>query len=87
MSDTVNGPLFGLEAARLGRDIVEQSIARDVALVRDRLAAVWTDPVIGVWLTSANAHLDGARPCDALALNERDAVMDAVRMEVVGGTR
>jgi hypothetical protein len=81
------GPLFGGDAARLGRDIVEQSVAHDVAAVRARLRELWTDPVIDVWLTSTNSHLDGARPIDVLALNGVETVMDAIDMEVAGGSR
>ena len=81
------GPLFGDDAARLGRDIVEQSIAHDIAAVRERLRELWTDPAIDVWLTSTNSHLDGARPIDVLALNGVETVMDAVEVEVAGGSR
>lgn len=80
------GPLFGDDAARLGRDIVETSVAHDAAVVRARLRELWTDPVIDVWLTSANSHLDGARPIDVLALNGVETVMGAIDMEVVGGS-
>lgn len=81
------GPLFGDDAARLGRDIVEQSVARDVAAVRARLRELWTEPVIDVWLTSPNSHLDGACPVDVLALNGMETVMDAIDVEVAGGAR
>ena len=81
------GPLFGDDAARLGRDIVEQSIAHDIAAVRERLRELWTDPAIDVWLTSTNSHLDGARPIDVLALNGVETVMDAREVEVAGGSR
>ncbi|QTV80467.1 antitoxin Xre/MbcA/ParS toxin-binding domain-containing protein [Microbacterium sp. NIBRBAC000506063] len=81
------GPLFGDDAARLGRDIVEQSVTHDVAAVRARLRELWTDPVIDVWLTSTNSHLDGTRPVDVLALRGVEAVMDAIDVEVAGGSR
>ncbi len=86
-STTGDGSLYGDDAARLGRDIVEKSIAHDVAAVRARLLELWTDPVIDVWLTSTNSHLDGARPIDVLALNGVDTVMDAIDVEVAGGSR
>ena len=84
---TGEGPLFGDDAARLRRDIVEQSIADDIAAVRARLRELWTDPAIDIWLTSANAHLDGVRPTDVLALNGIETVMEAVDIDVAGGSR
>ena len=79
------GPLFGDDAARLGRDIISTSVAHDVAAVRARLRGLWTDPVIDVWLTSANSHLGGARPIDVLALNGVETVMGAIDVETAGG--
>ena len=64
-----------------------QGVASDVEAVRERLSALWTDPAIEVWLTSANAHLDGARPTDVLALNGLETVMEAIDIEVAGGSR
>jgi len=88
MSDgDVDPPVFDRDSERLGRDIIEQNIARDVAVVRDRLSAAWTNPVIDVWLTSANAHLDGARPRDVLALDGLAGVIEAIDVEVAGGAR
>lgn len=80
-------PLFDDDAAQLGRDIVQKSLAHDVAAVRARLRELWTDPAIDVWLTSTNSHLDGARPIDVLALNGVETVMDAIDVEVAGGSR
>ena len=80
------GTLFGADAARLGRGIISTSVAHDVVAVRARLRELWTDPVIDVWLTSANSHLDGARPIDVLALNGVETVMDAIDVEVAGGS-
>ncbi|MEV8274320.1 antitoxin Xre/MbcA/ParS toxin-binding domain-containing protein [Microbacterium sp. NPDC077184] len=87
MSDGSGGVAFGHDAARLGRDLVAQGIASDVEAVRERLSILWTDPAIDVWLTSANAHLDGARPTDVLALNGLETVMEAIDIEVAGGSR
>ena len=87
MSDGSDGAVFGEDAARLGRDLVAQGVASDVEAVRERLSALWTDPAIDVWLTSANAHLDGARPTDVLALNGLETVMEAIDIEVAGGSR
>ena len=87
MSDGVDGPTLGHAAPRLGWDMAEPSIASDFAAVRSRLTAIWTDPVIDVWLKSANAHLDGARPCDVLIVNGPEAVLEAAAVEVAGGSR
>ncbi|MFH8252894.1 antitoxin Xre/MbcA/ParS toxin-binding domain-containing protein [Microbacterium sp. B2969] len=84
---TGESPLFGDDAARLGRTVIEESVAYDVAAVRARLRELWTDPAIDVWLTSTNSHLDGARPIDVLALTGVETVMDAIEVEVAGGSR
>ena len=84
MSDSSHGAAFGQDAVRLGRDLVSHGIASDVEAVRQRLVALWTIPAIDVWLTSANAHLDGARPIDVLALNGPGPVMEAIELEVAG---
>lgn len=87
MSDGSDGAMLGENAARLGRDLVAEAIASDVEAVRERLSVLWTDPAIDIWLTSANAHLDGVRPTDVLALNGIETVMEAVDIEVAGGSR
>ncbi len=87
MGDGSDGAVFGEDAARLGRNLVAQGIASDVEAVRERLSVLWTDPAIDVWLMSANANLDGARPADVLALNGLAAVMEAIEIEVAGGSR
>lgn len=87
MIDSSDGAVFGEDAARLGRDLVARGIAADVEAVRERLSVLWTGPAIDIWLTSANAHLDGARPTDVLALNGVEAVMAAIDIEVAGGSR
>lgn len=87
MTDSVSDPLHGEEAANFGRRLIDQATAQDRATVRDALREVWTDPVIDVWLTSANSFLDGARPVDVLALSGPEAVLEAVRQEVSGGYR
>lgn len=87
MSDGSDGAVFGEDAARLGRDLVAKGIASDIEAVRERLSVLWTDPAIEVWLTSANAHLDGARPIDVMALNGREPVMEAIDIEIAGGFR
>ncbi|HAS33273.1 antitoxin Xre/MbcA/ParS toxin-binding domain-containing protein [Microbacterium sp. UBA3394] len=87
MSDGSDEAASGQDAARLGRDLMAEAIASDVEAVRERLSALWTDPAIDVWLTSANAHLDGARPIDVLALGGLGPVIEAIEIEVVGGSR
>ncbi len=87
MIDSSDGAVFGQDAARLGRDLVAQGIASYAEAVRERLSALWTDPPIEVWLTSTNAHLDGARPLDVVALNGPGPVMEAIEIEVAGGFR
>jgi len=87
MADGSDGAVSGEDAARIGRDLVARGIAADVEAVRERLSVLWTDPAIDVWLTSANAHLDGARPTDVLALNGVESVMEAIDIEVAGGSR
>lgn len=87
MSDSSAGAVFSQDAAQLGRRLVAQGIASDVETVRKRLSALWTDPAIDVWLTSANAHLDGARPADVLALKGLEPVLEAIEIEVAGGSR
>lgn len=87
MSDGSDGAVFGEDAARLGRDLLAQGIASDVETVRERLSVLWTDPAIDIWLTSANAHLDGARPIDVLALDGLEPVIEAIEIEVAGGSR
>ena len=87
MSDGSEEAVFGEDAARLGRDLVAQGMASDVEAVRERLSVLWTDPAIDIWLTSANAHLDGARPIDVLALGGLGPVIEAIEIEVAGGSR
>ncbi|WP_282836787.1 antitoxin Xre/MbcA/ParS toxin-binding domain-containing protein [Microbacterium flavum] len=87
MSNRSDGAAFGQDAARLGRDLEAQGVASDVEAVRERLSALWTDPAIDVWLMSANAHLDGARPTDVLALRGLDPVLEAIDIEIAGGSR
>jgi hypothetical protein len=43
-----------------------------------RLHEVWQEPAASVWMTSQNAHLDGARPADLLALGREQEVLDAL---------
>lgn len=80
-------PLFGEDAAALGRALVRASVERDTAIVRDALRAIWVDTVIEDWLVGRNAFLDGARPIDVLTAGDLPWVMDAVGQEIQGGYR
>ena len=79
-----------VDAGLLAIVLVSLAIRRPFTLqyARDQAPReLWTDPVIDVWLTSTNSHLDGARPIDVLALNGVETVMDAIDVEVTGGSR
>jgi hypothetical protein len=54
---------------RPGPQVAPLLIDREHVLARVRL--VWSEPAATVWMTSANARLDGARPADVLALRPR----------------
>ena len=82
-----NRPLFGEDAAAVGRALVSGSVEHDTEMVRDALHAIWVDSVVDAWLVGRNAFLDGARPVDLLAANDLAQVMDAVWQEVQGGYR
>ncbi|HXH58186.1 antitoxin Xre/MbcA/ParS toxin-binding domain-containing protein [Iamia sp.] len=45
---------------------------------------VWTPEVATDWLTTANAHLDGARPIDVLRARGSSEVALALRAEAAG---
>lgn len=80
-------PLFGEDAAALGRALVRTSVEHDAEIVRGALREIWVDTVIEDWLSGRNAFLDGARPIDVLTANDLPQVMDAVRQEIEGGYR
>lgn len=82
-----NRPLFGEDAAAIGRALVSASVEHDSEIVRDALHAIWVDSVIDAWLVGRNAFLDGARPADLLTANDLAQVMVAVRQEIQGGYR
>lgn len=76
------GPLFGQDAADLGRALVSASVAADTDIVREALRAIWVEEMIDHWLEARNAHLDGARPVDVLNAHALPRVMDAVHEEI-----
>lgn len=80
-------PLFGEDAAALGRALVGASVEHDAEIVRGALREIWVDTVIEDWLLGQNAFLDRARPIDVLTANDLPQVMDAVRQEIEGGYR
>ena len=80
-------PLFGEDAAVLGRALVGASVEHDTEIVRGALRPIWIDTKIEDWLVGRNAFLDGARPIDLLTANDLPQVMDAVRQEIEGGYR
>ena len=82
-----NRPLFGEDAAAVGRALVSASVEHDTEIVRYALLAIWVESVVDAWLVARNAFLDGARPVDLLAANDLAQVMEAVRQEIQGGYR
>lgn len=80
-------PLFGEDAAALGRALVGASVEHDTEIVRGAIREIWVDTVVEDWLLGRNSFLDGARPIDVLTANDLPQVMDAVRQEIEGGYR
>lgn len=63
-------------AERPGAAAAPLLIDLEHVLARTRL--VWAEPVASVWLTSANAHLGGARPVEVLRLQGPGPVLEAL---------
>ena len=57
----------------------------DLEHVLARVRLVWGEPAAATWMISANAHLGGARPVDALALRGPGPVLEALDAETWGG--
>lgn len=57
----------------------------DLEHVLARVRLVWSDPTATTWMSSANAHLDGARPIDVLALHGPGPVLEALDAGAWGG--
>jgi uncharacterized protein (DUF2384 family) len=56
----------------------------DLDHVVARLLLVWDVSLVRPWLTSPNAHLEGARPVEVLATRGASEVVEAIEAESVG---
>lgn len=56
----------------------------DLDHVVARLTLVWDTSLVGQWLLSPNAHLEGSRPIDVLAARGSSEVVDAIEAEAAG---
>ncbi len=57
----------------------------DLEHVLARVRLVWAEPTAANWMTSANAHLGGARPIDVLSTRGVGPVLDALDAGAWGG--
>lgn len=57
----------------------------DLEHVLARVRLVWAEPASGVWMTSSNSHLAGARPIDVLTNVGPGPVLEALDAEAWGG--
>lgn len=57
----------------------------DLEHVLARTRLIWAEPAASTWLTSANAHLGGARPVDVLRLEGPGPVLEALDAAAWGG--
>lgn len=91
LADTVGGggklaAMLGVHASQTSRWATGQErpgariapLLIDLEHVLARVRLVWAEPAATTWLTSANAHLEGARPVDALTLRGVGPVLDAL---------
>lgn len=58
--------------------VVSAPLLIDLEHVLARVRLVWSEPAGTTWMTSANAHLGGARPVDALRLHGPGPVLEAL---------
>lgn len=58
----------------------------DLEHVLARVRLVFAEPSAGVWMTSANTYLSGARPIDVLALSGPGPVLEALDAQTWGGS-
>jgi uncharacterized protein (DUF2384 family) len=56
----------------------------DLDAVLSHAMLLWEEPVVRVWLDSANPHLDGARPVDVLMTRGSSPVLEALNAEWAG---
>ncbi len=78
------------QTARWGRgeerpNVTVAPLLIDLEHVLARVRLVWSDPSAGVWMTSANAFLEGARPIDVLTLSGPGPVLEALDAQAWGG--
>ena len=86
------GRLLGVAASQPSRWASGQAVpsgrhARVIADLDHVFAVahqVWAPGVARDWMTSANAHLDGARPIDVVRQRGSGEVVDALRAEAAG---
>ena len=65
--------------------VVSAPLLIDLEHVFARIRLVWAEPAATTWLTSANAHLLGARPVDVLRLQGPGPVLEALDAATWGG--
>jgi hypothetical protein len=65
--------------------VVAAPLLIDLEHVLARIRLVWAEPAATSWLTSANAHLQGARPVDVLRTQGPGPVLEAVDAAAWGG--
>lgn len=84
--------VFGVAASQPSRWVKGEAVpgpdqARMLADLDHAFAValqVWEPVVAGDWMTTANAHLDGARPIDVVRVRGTGEVVDALRSEAAG---
>jgi len=94
LADTLGGPtalarLLGVSASqptrwRRGDEAPSFALAERIIALDSVVASLllqWDVSVLSDWLTSANAHLDGARPLDVLSMKGPAAVLQAIQAE------
>jgi hypothetical protein len=97
LSDTLGGPntlanLLNVTFGQIIRWVNETDVPnnedtrviKELANVVDYLSSVWAPSVMGTWLTSSNAFLEGARPIDYIRLKGFDQVLEAIDAEFSG---
>lgn len=98
LADVVGGgarlaELLGVSASQTSRWAAGQErpgirvapLLIDLEHVLARVRLVWAEPAATTWMTSANAHLGGARPVDVLRLHGPGPVLDALDVGAWGG--
>lgn len=91
LSDVVGGSgalarLMGVSASQTSRwasgkerpGVGSAPLLIDLEHVLARARLVWAEPAASIWLTSANAYLEGARPVDVLRLQGPGPALEAL---------